>query len=315
MRKSISTLVFILGLNFLCTPLTTTAQETQSKPEPPRSPQTQVERNWLSALPHVHAATKSRNREIRDSIARLRRGCKLLKSSDGVDEFVDQVLGLYSKQLMLTDSAKHRAWIKQQYLKHVFSLDDAKTLVRNELKNINRLFESIDNDLIVAIGTDIELDPATLPAREPTFAAIEVELDRMTDIVIKHVYEASGKQIGRFAAGAIGGFVGEKWMRESLKDENGESTIGDNIVSGIFGFVSSIVAEKVSDEILQTDATLKKQVNGLTDQLINAIVGETTINKCIADQYHKMSADHTSEVLVHVIRSLGLDPQWALSNL
>lgn len=283
-------------------------------PKPvPRSPQTEAERAWAKVVPALKQAHQRRIAAAELLLNQLRKSAAALATQNGRDTFTDAALGLKSKQLMLTDSAGHRTWLRRLYVDQVLPVDLLRQQVKVTSDALTNVFTRIDHDLVVEQMLDVEEIPSKFRPVPLDLARFHQAVDREIEAMMPAVMDSTTRQLTAFAAGAVGGTVAGNAAREAMRDEQGNVSILGELFSLAVGVGADMAVDHVMNEALETRKHLSNELQKSTNRLLaNCLGSGATTDVLIAEMVKSIRQQETAMAALF-IRDLEVDLDWAIA--
>lgn len=285
--------------------------------EPPtkRPPRTVNETTFVKQLlPTLYVAHNKRVDEVNQHFAELLKNIRACKNQHGLSAFVEEATSLQTKALMATDKAAHRRKIRQLFLDEVLRIDQIREVIRVQSKSLETALNHIDQNLLIDLGEgDTEIKPVKSQVASLKLDPILHQVDLIVDQVYSSVYDELGKSLVSVGAGVAGGLAVDGMAREQFSAD-GELTFLDSIFAAAIGLAADVVITEFADEVMETDATLRKSVDELADQVIrNCTVKGGAANTALQSAFVGLFHDHNRRMLYTVTDALRIDRKWALS--
>ncbi|MEM8944782.1 MAG: hypothetical protein AAGD11_06315 [Planctomycetota bacterium] len=316
MKKVIATL-FVLGL--LVSPVIAAEPQT-AKPITQatyqRPAQNSNERLWIEIINHklYKKCVSSRDHNAGWFQREFNRQLKTLITSQGIDAFVEDALSWTSKGKLASNSYTHKLWLRSKFREHVFPQQEVRKLLLLQFADAHEDFCKFDNALLTGLKIDSPYDPKQLPWKPKDVAFIDDAFDKATDAVADEVCDAVIRSLGTLTASVAGGWVGQDVVLDLMRDPQGNATLMDNILSGLFGLGAAYVTETIAEEVLQPEQVLTKEVTKLTIHLLNNITSDGHAHRAIKSFLTDLERKHRDATDQALCQGIRVDWNWAAAK-
>lgn len=289
------------------------AQSPQSPIPVPRSPRTEAERTWAKTVPALKQTHQKRIAAANLLLNQLRSSAAELATKTGRDAFTDAALGIKSKHLMLTDSEKHKTWLRQLYVDQVLPVNSLQQQVKVTSDALTKVLAEIDHDLVIEQMLDVEEVPQKMLPVPLDLTRFNQAVDREIDSMMPAVMESTTRQLAAFTAGAVGGTVAGGVAREAMRDEQGNVSFFGELVSMAVGIGADLAVEQATNEALETRKHLNDELQKSTNRLLVNCLGNGAPTDVLIDEIRKSIRQQEAAMAALFIRDLDVDMDWAVA--
>lgn len=265
---------------------------------------------WLACVDPLLDASEER---FRTFLAADKRLCELAVKCvtvEGGQAFQDAALG-FDASLMNNENLEK--WVRSQYVKHLFAVDELKTAQLREAGQLETDLTEIDDRVLVRLGCDVDLAGhlAQHPKTPVDFSALELGVARAASALVHEVKQAQVEQFAVMAGGIAAGHYAGEAAADAMRDENGELSGEAWLGSLLVELAVDATAANVGEHVADTKGRLRRTAIKSAQDLVHGYIAAAP-----ADQrtQHLMGCvrRHNSAVVHAVIQELGVDAKWAL---
>jgi hypothetical protein len=248
---------------------------------------------WQRVEQHLSAAEERAAQARSASIEPVSNYFTSIRQSERVKLFAQEVLGYSGKWQYLTMSeAEFQAWIQRQFEQHVFVRQDIEQLAVNALAQYQQQLTHLDNELLVAIQSDLVAIQSAQPLSELPLADLQTRIQNLLNTTQVAASADIGPAIAREIASYVIGEVIAQVTTQALVSggvlsagaASGTVTLGVTLVVGIVvdAGIQAITdpAQKLADQLnLSLQEIETTTVNQLEQSLVELAKRQVTARR------------------------------------
>lgn len=271
-------------------------------------------RTWLAIVPKLHKLAEDQKQILVKATEAITSDVIQCKSNTGIERFIEDATSLRSKGMRLTDPNGHKRWLRQQFQTHVIPVTAIHTVMIAHSRSVDQSLAALDENLLIELKADVSLDPSTIRCAAIDVAVINSEIDKVASEIYAQVDQATAKQIAAFLAGTAGFEAGRRITRSAMQDEQGSVSLIGELFSFAVGMATDEITSRATNHVLGTKQELSNSLHSLANQVINGCIGEGDAATVLVNEYTGAVRNHQMAVVDALIKSLGIDRDWAYAQ-
>jgi hypothetical protein len=270
------------------------------------------QRQWLACIDPLIDGCEQADKIAQGCHARIVDMARRQLSEEGIDAFLEEALSVRSK----ATQALNGDWldlIDELFRKHLFSsLEYKKTLIA-ELRRFDEELISIEEQIIVRLGADMDYTPKPHLPKTLDLIVIDKSVNEAFDLIARVMENANVKGMNRTLIGVVVGQMSGDKFADSMRNDNGELSVGALLGSVAVGVAAEQISDAAIERLSGTYESARECVRQTMARVVRNCIEETgpAAQQEIGHLAHLAKA-HEVDLAFAIIRYIGVNETWAV---